>query len=199
MSDWITSNFCYGTFISCEILLEIRHCETSVLSRWHRLNLVYTRAFRKGKNALEYCRKLLKSSNQILRYIRKRIRLTNNNNSTAHCFAYLIYEPRHEKTCLCHMRTTKAQISMRIRAAFVLRCLDSLVFISEISSLYLASVAAQAGLSLPWSQTPKTGFLVTRLIYICWPECHESQGGRAHRRASVILNAPLSFALSTFS
>ena len=51
-------------------------------------------------------------------------------------------------------------------SAFVVHCLDSiipLVSISEISSLYLASVAAQAGLSLPWSQTPKTGFLVTRL------------------------------------
>ena len=49
-------------------------------------------------------------------------------------------------------------------------CLDSiipLVSISEISSLYLASVAAQAGLSLPRSQTPKTGFLVTRLICTC--------------------------------
>ena len=51
-------------------------------------------------------------------------------------------------------------------STFVVRCLDSiiiLVSISEISSLYLASVVAQAGLSLPWSQTPKTGFLVTRL------------------------------------
>ena len=25
-------------------------------------------------------------------------------------------EPRHEKTCLCYMRTTKAKISLRIRA-----------------------------------------------------------------------------------
>ena len=25
-------------------------------------------------------------------------------------------EPRHEKTCLCHKRTAKAQISLRIRA-----------------------------------------------------------------------------------
>ena len=52
-------------------------------------------------------------------------------------------------------------------SAFVVRCLDSiipLVSISEISSLYLASVAAQAGLSLTWSQTPSTGFLVTRPI-----------------------------------
>ena len=29
-----------------------------------------------------------------------------------------IIEPRHEKTCLCHMRTTKAQISLRIRAVW---------------------------------------------------------------------------------
>ena len=52
-------------------------------------------------------------------------------------------------------------------SAFVVCCLDRiipLVSISEISSLYLASVAAQASLSLPWSQTPKTGFLVTWLI-----------------------------------
>ena len=38
---------------------------------------------------------------------------------------------------------------------FVFRCLDSiipLVSISEISSLYLASVAAQAGLSQPWDR-----------------------------------------------
>ena len=27
-----------------------------------------------------------------------------------------IMEPRHEKTCLCHMRITKAQISLRIGA-----------------------------------------------------------------------------------
>ena len=51
-------------------------------------------------------------------------------------------------------------------STFVVRCLDSiipLVSISGISSLYLASVAALAGLCLTWSQTPKTGFLVTRL------------------------------------
>ena len=50
-------------------------------------------------------------------------------------------------------------------STFVVRCLDSiipLVSISEISSLYLASVAAQAGLSPPWTETPKTGFLVAR-------------------------------------
>ena len=51
-------------------------------------------------------------------------------------------------------------------SAFVVRCLDSIIHllsIYEISSIYLASVAAHAGFSLPRSQTPKTGFLVTRL------------------------------------
>ena len=49
---------------------------------------------------------------------------------------------------------------------FIVHCLDciiSLVSISKISSIYLASVAAQAGLSITWSKTPSTGFLVTRL------------------------------------
>ena len=51
-------------------------------------------------------------------------------------------------------------------SAFVVRCLDSIIFlvsISKISSLCLASSAAQAGLCLTWWQTPKTGFLVMRL------------------------------------
>ena len=51
-------------------------------------------------------------------------------------------------------------------SAFVVHCPDSiipLVSISEISSLHLVSVAAQVGLCLTWSQTPKTAFLVTRL------------------------------------
>ena len=52
-------------------------------------------------------------------------------------------------------------------SAFIVRCLDSIIplfAIAEISRLQLASVAEQAGLSLTWSQTPKTGFLVPRLI-----------------------------------
>ena len=56
-------------------------------------------------------------------------------------------------------------------SAFVVRCLDNiipLVSVSEISSLYLASLAAQAGLCLTWSQTPKTSFSVTRLNYHVW-------------------------------
>ena len=46
------------------------------------------------------------------------------------------------------------------------RCLDSIispVSISKISTPWLFSSAAQAGLRHTWSQTPKTGFLVTWL------------------------------------
>ena len=52
-------------------------------------------------------------------------------------------------------------------STFVVCCLDSiipLVSISKLASIYLASVAAQASWSLPWSQTLKTGLFVKRLI-----------------------------------
>ena len=65
-----------------------------------------------------------------------------------------------------NLRTTKAQISLHIHCLDSFCCLDSiisLVSVSEISSLYLVSVTVRTGLSLPWSQIPKTGFLVTWL------------------------------------
>ena len=72
-------------------------------------------------------------------------------------------------------RRRSAYASAQSDHAFFIRCLDSIIPLvskSEISSLYLASVAAQAGLSLTWSQTPKTGFLVTRLNNIITMQCH---------------------------
>ena len=51
-------------------------------------------------------------------------------------------------------------------STFVVHCLDRIIStlaISIISRLQLVSEAEQAGLSLIWSETPKTGFLVTRL------------------------------------
>ena len=46
-------------------------------------------------------------------------------------------------------------------SAFIVRCLDSIISldpISEISRIELASVAAQAGLHLAWSETPEDTF-----------------------------------------
>ena len=51
-------------------------------------------------------------------------------------------------------------------SAFVVRCLDSIIPLlvkAEISRPELVSVVEQAGLSLTWSKSPKTGFLVTWL------------------------------------
>ena len=50
---------------------------------------------------------------------------------------------------------------------FVVCCVDSIippVSVSEISSLHLTPEAEQADLSLPWWQTPKTGFLMIGLL-----------------------------------
>ena len=60
------------------------------------------------------------------------------------------------KCVLCHMRTTKALIS-----TFVVRCQDRmipLVYISEISSFLLVSVAEQVSLCLAWLETPEDTF-----------------------------------------
>ena len=49
-----------------------------------------------------------------------------------------LFEPRHEKTFLCHLRMTKAQSPRSLISAFVVHRQDSiipLVSISEISSL----------------------------------------------------------------
>ena len=34
----------------------------------------------------------------------------------SNCMNMIIYEPRHEKTCVCNMQTTKVQVSLRICA-----------------------------------------------------------------------------------
>ena len=109
------------------------------------------------------------------------------------CFAICEQQRRRSD---CADATTKAQIRLRwciisaVWSALLLfaygknrffhdsmiplvsiSCLDSmipLVSISEISKLNLASVAEQAGLSRTWSEIPKTGFLVTRLISCNW-------------------------------
>ena len=93
----------------------------------------------------------------------------------------LRYEPRHEKTCFAYAHNKGADQPAHLRSlisTFVVRCLGSIkpVFsISKILSLYLASVAARAGVRLAWSQTPKTCFLFTRLIYRNDPKFSDRQ------------------------
>ena len=77
-------------------------------------------------------------------------------------------EPHHDKTCLLlpyanNKGADQPAHPHSLISAFVVRCLDStyiicLVSISKIQSLYLASLAVQAGLCLTWSQTPEDRF-----------------------------------------
>ena len=58
--------------------------------------------------------------------------------------------------------------------AIVVHCLNSIIPTtfakSKISKLWLVTVAEQAGLSITWSKTPMTGFLVTWLNYEKWTD-----------------------------
>ena len=69
------------------------------------------------------------------------------------------------KRVLCHMPTKKGTYQpanpRNLLNAFVVRCLDSVmsvVYVTKMSSLILASVAEQASLSLTWSETPEDMF-----------------------------------------
>ena len=74
------------------------------------------------------------------------------------------------------------------KGAFVVRCLDSIIHLlakSEIWRLLSASVARQAGLSLTWSQTPKTGFLVTRFKLEKEKKTETTKCGHTSRRPTT--------------
>ena len=80
------------------------------------------------------------------------------------------FEPRCEKPafCICEKKDAdqlRSNCAADQRLCF--RYIDGTVPLlskSEISSLKASSVAVQLGLCGTWSETPKTGFLTTRLI-----------------------------------
>ena len=65
---------------------------------------------------------------------------------------YAIYEQQRRRSA-CGSAQSDQRLCFRWLDSII-----SLLSISKISSLYLASVAAQAGWSLPWSQTPEDRF-----------------------------------------
>ena len=74
-------------------------------------------------------------------------------------------EPGNEKTCFMSYANNKGVDQpahpLSLISAFVFRCLHSvksLVSVTKMSSLMLASVAEQADLSLTWSETPEDRF-----------------------------------------
>ena len=82
-----------------------------------------------------------------------------------------LFEPRYEKAGLLHMRKQDADQLRGNREADWWLCFSytdsaiSLLPKYEISVLRPSSVAEQPGLCQTWLETPKTGFLRTRLIY----------------------------------
>ena len=90
------------------------------------------------------------------------LRLKNTNLSR---WGFYPNKPGHEKTCLMSYANNKGAGQpahpRSLISAFVVRSLDSamsLVSVTKISSLLLASVAEQASLSLTWSETPEDMF-----------------------------------------
>ena len=82
-----------------------------------------------------------------------------------------LFGPRYEKAGFLHMREQDADQLRGNREADRRLCFSytdsaiSLLPKYEISSLRPSSVAVQPGLCQTWSETLKTGFLRTRLIY----------------------------------
>ena len=86
-----------------------------------------------------------------------------------------MFEPGHEKMCLMSYANNKGTDQpahpRSLISVFVVRCLDSIISLdstAEISRLFLASVAAQTGLSLHWLETPEDTFfrVVARLYQV---------------------------------
>ena len=82
-----------------------------------------------------------------------------------HFVSLCLYEPGHEKMCLMSYANNKGADQpahpRSLISAFSVRCLDSIISLdsmAEISRLQLASVAAQAGLCLAWSEPPEDTF-----------------------------------------
>ena len=80
----------------------------------------------------------------------------------------MTYEPRHEKTGFLHNAKTKTQISFAVTAklisafVFAIRIVQSLYYLNP--KFQASSHRCTAVLYRTWSETPKTGFLTTRLI-----------------------------------
>ena len=84
---------------------------------------------------------------------------------------FVSYGPQPEKTCPRRVANNKGAdqpVHMcSLISAFVIRLMESIISrlaSSEISTVWLVSVAERTGSSLALSETPKTGFLMVRPI-----------------------------------
>ena len=88
---------------------------------------------------------------------------------TNELYIYLSLVVRKPALCICENKDAdQLRGNREADQRLCFRYTDSAIPLlskSEISSLYPSSVAVQPGLCRTWSETPKTGFLTTRLIY----------------------------------
>ena len=97
---------------------------------------------------------------RMMRCYRKLLIITYTHHAANEMVRYKIQnanEPRYEKTGFLHICMRKQR-----------RYIDSTIPLlskSEILSIWPSSVTAQPSLCQTWSETPKTGFLTTRLKY----------------------------------
>ena len=83
------------------------------------------------------------------------------------------YGPKREKTCLWRFANNKGADQpahpRSLISAFVILLLESTISrlpTSEISNFQLVYIAEETGLSLAFSETPKTGFVTSRPISV---------------------------------
>ena len=71
--------------------------------------------------------------------------------------------------CICENKDAdQFRVNREVDKSLCFRYIDSTIPLlskSEVSSLSPSSVIVQPSLCRTWSETPKTGFLTTRLIY----------------------------------
>ena len=118
-------------------------------------------------------------------------------------------EPDHEKTVLMSYANNKGADQpahpRSLISTFVVCCLDgvmSLVSVTKISSLMLASVAEQASLSLTWSETPEDTFSYEAahvILLYCPSELCSSATPTRHAEVvmSVVLSSSTSYSFSS--
>ena len=129
------------------------------------------------------------------------------------CSCLSFIEPGHVKMCLMSYANNKGADQpahpRSLTSAFVVRCLDSIISldsIAEISRLEQASVAAQAGLCLAWSETPEDTFcrVVAQLhfqfllVFAPVPLCNRKTTSELHirtylKQASIHFKSDISF------
>ena len=85
--------------------------------------------------------------------------------------------------CICENKDAdQLRFNREADQCLCFRYIDSIIPVlpnDEISSLQPSSVTAQPGLCRTWSEISKTGFLTTRLIFLCTTDYFDEETGHS--------------------